>query len=235
VSNGAISSIDQVFNGFGYIGSTMFALPGVKGLIPDGRNADGTLKNNPFETTSVLICQATYNADYAKIGYTRGFLVYVTDNDVKYDSIRNICYLVSSEKNWGGALIGSCSVAGLSFSSVAPKTTFRAIDYNDTDFIAHQVMPSNRRIDLTLGASGASYTAPADGWLVLNKLSSGTSYQFVQFYNTKNADRRIGTATTNNAYLCATMPLAKGDRVLVEYSATGDTKLFRFIYANGAK
>lgn len=158
VSNGAISSIDQVFNGFGYIGSTMFALPGVKGLIPDGRNADGTLKNNPFETTNVLICQTTYNADYAKIGYTRGLLVYVTDNDVKYDSIRNIYYLVSSGKNWGGALIGSCSVAGLSFSSVAPKTTFRAVDYNDLTNTTSIASPAG------IVSAFAGKTAPS-GWL----------------------------------------------------------------------
>lgn len=49
-----ISKIDQVFNGFGYIGSTVFALPGVKGLIPNGRNEDGTLKNIEFTTSSVL-------------------------------------------------------------------------------------------------------------------------------------------------------------------------------------
>lgn len=30
------TTIDQVFNGMGYIGSTVFALPKVKGLIPDG-------------------------------------------------------------------------------------------------------------------------------------------------------------------------------------------------------
>ena len=36
------ASIDQVFNGFGYIGSTVFALPGVKVQIPNGRNEDGT-------------------------------------------------------------------------------------------------------------------------------------------------------------------------------------------------
>ena len=36
----AATSIDQVFNGFGYIGSTIFALPGVEGLIPNGRNVD---------------------------------------------------------------------------------------------------------------------------------------------------------------------------------------------------
>ena len=44
-TNGEATAIKQVFNGFGYMGSTVFALPGVKGLIPNGRNADGTLNN----------------------------------------------------------------------------------------------------------------------------------------------------------------------------------------------
>ena len=44
-------TIEQVFNGIGYIGNTIFALPGIKGLIPDGRNEDGTLKSIPFEIT----------------------------------------------------------------------------------------------------------------------------------------------------------------------------------------
>lgn len=34
--NGKITSIDQVFNDFGLIGSTLFALPGVRGLNPNG-------------------------------------------------------------------------------------------------------------------------------------------------------------------------------------------------------
>ena len=52
--SGTITSIDQIFNGFGYIGSTVFALPGVKGLIPNGRNADGSLKNIEFTNNKVL-------------------------------------------------------------------------------------------------------------------------------------------------------------------------------------
>ena len=40
-----ISAIKQVFNGFGYIGSTVFVLPGVKVQIPNGRNTDGTCKS----------------------------------------------------------------------------------------------------------------------------------------------------------------------------------------------
>lgn len=40
-----ITSIDQVFNGFGYIGNTIFVLPGVEGIIPNGFNEDSSIKN----------------------------------------------------------------------------------------------------------------------------------------------------------------------------------------------
>lgn len=55
-ANGSVTtgSITQIFNGLGYIGSTVFALPNIKGLIPDGRNADGTLKSIEFTTQGVL-------------------------------------------------------------------------------------------------------------------------------------------------------------------------------------
>ena len=53
VSGGAISSIDQIFNGLGYIGSTLFVLPGVKCLIPNGRNSNGTLKNTAVTISTV--------------------------------------------------------------------------------------------------------------------------------------------------------------------------------------
>lgn len=59
VSGGKITSIDQVFNGFGYIGSTVFGLPGVKVLMPNGRNEDGTLKNLEITTNSVVLNSTT--------------------------------------------------------------------------------------------------------------------------------------------------------------------------------
>ena len=40
-----VASIDQVFNGFGFIGSTIFVLPGVEGIIPNGFNEDGSIRN----------------------------------------------------------------------------------------------------------------------------------------------------------------------------------------------
>lgn len=46
------TSIDQVFNGFGYIGSTVFLLPGVKTVVPNGRNENGTCKNKAPSTVA---------------------------------------------------------------------------------------------------------------------------------------------------------------------------------------
>lgn len=53
-SNGFVS-IDQIFDWCGYIGSTAFVLPGVKGLISNGWNEDGTYKNLNGITNNVII------------------------------------------------------------------------------------------------------------------------------------------------------------------------------------
>lgn len=48
------TEIKQVFNGFGYIGSTLFCDKGIKVLISNGKNADGTLKNIEYTTPKVI-------------------------------------------------------------------------------------------------------------------------------------------------------------------------------------
>ena len=60
-------TINQIFNGFGYIGSTIFALPGVKGLMPNGLNKDGTLRNIEFTIPDILVYgpfNTTSSGDY---------------------------------------------------------------------------------------------------------------------------------------------------------------------------
>ena len=54
-TNGSWTSINQVFNGFGYIGSTTFALPGIKFLTPYGRNTDGSLNSVERITETVIL------------------------------------------------------------------------------------------------------------------------------------------------------------------------------------
>lgn len=55
VADSKIQSIDKVFNGFGYIGKTIFAMPDVSGLMPNGFNSDGTLNSQPIKTSALSI------------------------------------------------------------------------------------------------------------------------------------------------------------------------------------
>ena len=53
-SSTQITSVDQIFNGIGTLGTTRYVLPGVKGLIGNGLNDDGTYKNLSITVSDVL-------------------------------------------------------------------------------------------------------------------------------------------------------------------------------------
>lgn len=92
--------------------------------------------------------------------------------------------------------------------------------------------PSDRYIDLELGASGTTYTAPANGYFYTSKVTGGTN-QYIGIYN---QTVRTGTRATPNpsgAYTALWLPARKGDVVRVDYTASGSTLYFRFIYAEG--
>lgn len=130
-TSSGITSIDQVFNGFGYIGSTVFALPGVKGLIPNGRNEDGSLKNIEFTIDTVKI--KTMRDDWTQ---EQEQFIDASDlygrmiGDHYYDEVNNY------NKRNDGAIMpycswGSATLTAGRISNFAPKTAFHAVDYND--------------------------------------------------------------------------------------------------------
>lgn len=95
-------------------------------------------------------------------------------------------------------------------------------------------MPSGRYVNLTLGASGSSFTAPADGFFCLAK-TIGTSGAYLSLFNTDAffGVTAIATSTTNIVRIF--IPAKKGQTINVGYNATGATQYFRFIYAEGAE
>ena len=146
--DGLITSIDQVFNGFGYIGSTVFALPGVKGLIPNGRNADGTLKNTEFTVDKVIKATSTTPMDFyfAITPYSLtsggGYMVsapgYTTSETPPstnrwFKPSENMYYLKTN-----GVWIPDKQVhvgfgvnTANAITSFTPKLPFRAVDYSE--------------------------------------------------------------------------------------------------------
>lgn len=91
-------------------------------------------------------------------------------------------------------------------------------------------MPSNRYIDLTLGASGSTYTAPANGWVLIGKRCTGN--QYLGTYDNVII-HRLETWSSN--YCFVFFPVRKGDVFPVSYTAAGVTEVFRFVYAEGAE
>lgn len=100
--------------------------------------------------------------------------------------------------------------------------------------ISHMSMPSDRYVDLTLGASGATYTAPANGYIYWNGNFNNTSGNLKL-----NGPQIQATANSNGGvagYLSrAYIPVSKNDIVTINYENINDTYTFKFIYANGAQ
>ena len=229
----SVTSIDQVFNGFGYIGSTVFALPGVKGLIPNGRNADGSLKNTELSLSTVIKAQisGTYNSLKFAIALS-GIGVYYFD----YDDINNYVYRTDTGARYYDRVIcGNISVSSSKVTSLNVKTAFHALDYNDSSTISGWSMPSDRYINLTLLASGSQYTAPANGWFNCQVRLASSGQGVVLQNTTTGTITRVHAASSNQ--LVSTFILArKGDIIIYQYgteATTSPSNSLRFYYAEG--
>lgn len=93
--------------------------------------------------------------------------------------------------------------------------------------------PSDVYDDLTLLASGQPYTAPETGWFFLDKIA-GSAGAFVSITNNSTDLSSINTGYSSTRACKAMLKVAKGDTVKVEYTATGNTRFFRFYYDIGA-
>lgn len=240
------ASIDQVFNGFGYIGSTIWVDKGVKGLIPNGRNEDGSLRNIEWANDSVkIITNNTVNTvNRVVIGDTLEFDNYINMSEflgvfsspppitgarsTYYNDNENIMY-INHNNQWDKTnrlLCADISMSSGEITSFQPKLPFRAVDYNDKSEISGWGMPSNKYIDLTLGASGSTYTAPANGYAYLSRTTTATG----QYIALSSIIAIKTISTTKNQSLEVFIPVKSGNSFTANYTA-GTLGAFRFVYA----
>ena len=93
-------------------------------------------------------------------------------------------------------------------------------------------LPSETSDDLSLEASGASYTAPANGWYYVNKTSGAADKYFNLWNTTANYGSGNSAGGPSQDLICQVFA-KKGDNIGIQYNATGSTNAFRFIYAQG--
>ena len=99
---------------------------------------------------------------------------------------------------------------------------------------AHAGMPGTNYSNLTLGTSGSGYLAPADGYIHLavsswSGVSGGVLYMYI-------SSPRCGLSTRyqSSDWVDMSIPVSKGQTVIIQYNGTPTVSSFIFIYANAA-
>lgn len=237
-------SIDQVFNGFGFVGSTIFALPGIKGLSPNGNDSlTGIKKNNIISIENIL----TYTCPnitanvildlYAnKIAINSQAFDKPTTDLIFFDEINNYNYagLGISNDIW----VGSARIENGKIVLFNPKHPISLIDKNDSSWVAQQAMPSKKYINLELGISGTVYTAVANGYIQLVKQATAAN-QYLVAYDINLPSTTVDENTiaikwsTSGVNDVLYFPVRKGQQFIIGYTFGGQTIAFRLIFAQG--
>lgn len=104
----------------------------------------------------------------------------------------------------------------------------------DAAAVSGLAMPSSRYTDLTLGADGTKYTAPANGWFQIDKTAGRNDFAFLVLKNETSGLRNNPSVNgANFAMLSAFVPSIRGNVIIISYNLTGNTNMFRFIYTQG--
>ena len=125
-------------------------------------------------------------------------------------------------------------MANLKNVNLMSQDMFESIEQVDDELYAVSAsgigFPSSRYEDLVLGASGTSYTAPANGYFYLQMVY--VADKAVDIWNNTTNTGCIMSAASSGLSLRAMTPCRKGDIVFVNYTAT-TAEAFRFVYAEG--
>ena len=253
-SNGKIISLDQVFNGFGFMGNILFALPNVEGLAPNGRNADGSLNNIKSVTSKVVLHNSHTSINNWPIILKNDSSMYPLSDYLEADTYPyqpatgkwysyyskkdNKIYQSDNGSVWVqsyGYIMGKLSTdTSFKITSFSPKNIFQAVDRNDTEWASTASKPSDRYVDLTLQASGTQYTAPANGWFLLNKsIVQAEVGEYINIWVNDILWAKVNSPISHQT--CLSVSVKKGDVCRIDYSASGETNTFKFCYDEGVK
>lgn len=128
------------------------------------------------------------------------------------------------------AIVSSECVSGFAYTPA--NADLSNLTAAGKEVIANLSMPSNSYIDLTLGASGSTYTAPANGRLMLRGTATGNDSN-VDLRNTVTEEWSFSCFPSHYPVnVCAGLNVKKGDVIQYSYYQA-NINYFRFIYAQG--
>ena len=231
----------------------------VGGYVPEslpnitGSQSFGTWRNNQFESAGLLRTSSgcvspaskelpaggnsvqgfdtsTNNNDTLNIDASRSSSTYQDNAPVQQRATQMYCYFYVGDFEEDAVR----NTAGLNAELFNTKLDLNASNLNaqGKSYISGLSMPSNKYIDLTLGANGSTYTAPANGWFYFFGETSQAN-QWVSMFS------KIGM-TGNSAFsgfgVPCYVPVLKNGTMTIHYNIPwGSNSQFRFYYAQGSE
>ena len=239
-----------------YSGNTITIKQGLKALAPNGRNADRTLRNNEYKVNNdfTIIINSIYigkhylyltnndSASYTSADHVfvkssaNGFGPHLTpstkeqwyDDYTNYDNVH-----LENQSNWdiiSDVIIGEFYWDGSIISHFITYAPIDILKRSNKSEISGWGMPSSKYIDLTLGASGATYTAPANGYYAIRMTSSEA--QFISMVNDNNGAQSFQVFPGPGWEAGTYIEVKKGQVISIHYNCP-TKNMFRFIYAEG--
>ena len=158
----SITAINQIFNGFGYIGATAYILPGLKGLYGDGINEDGSLRSLETTIPTVRITTRTWSTTgkqsvflYNDVPVIENKYIEanhepnVTDHwTVWYSPLTNTTKVTLDDNLWHDIRAIHLFAAGANGTanitdSYYERESFRAVDYSSADYVIDYKLPTD--------------------------------------------------------------------------------------------
>jgi hypothetical protein len=235
-------------------------LPGVKVQTPNGKSEKGTYKTIIRTIDSVrtynagawgtrnLNIQFSFSADapylegqaVERFTYNKKFSSDTTT--YSYDENTGVWWYSSNQSSWVEILnniVGTCRVESGRITQFQVGTVDSVANSNASNFsqagrsyLSGLGMPSGRYIDLTLGASGSTYTAPANGYFQLTGINANGIKTLGLANTSSSLYSFVQSNVANGTYGGVIMPAKRGDVVSSEYSGFSSYQ-FKFVYAEG--
>ena len=220
--------------------------PNIKGEGGFDTGNDTTKNNGAIYPASRTTADGDYwvfniqnRGDFYKFGFdaSRSSSVYKDGAKVNPDHVVYRAYVVL----YASAAEASVAQAAEFMTALGGKANVDMSNVNTVgkEFISTQSKSSNRYVDLELGASEATYVAPANGKVILDKYA-GANNQYMNMFILDKPNGQPIRIISQFVYLVSVlatieMEVKKGDIFGVTYTLTGRNEMFRFIYDEGVK
>lgn len=218
-------------------------LPNITGTTSAGQlyNNELGITSGAFRVTGSGYSYSTGGrSNYKDLSFdaSRSSSIYGASDTVEYSSTKLIPYIVvGNQSTWSG--MTDVVNQGMTILSQVNAGLATKLDLDLTNItnstkstIAGYAMPSDTYEDLVLGASGSTYTAPANGWFCLYRIPA------VGYSNIENLTTGFMTETRNTVNGAGNgvwASVRKNDIIKLTYDGGTNVAQWRFYYAEGSE